>query len=161
MNVYDFAIKMAEDGEKFYRGLAGRVTRPGLRRILTMLADDQAIHRGNFQEMKGSEEKQPPEAAILEGVTNVFAQRLKRRVKVDEDLPQTELYRRGQAIYKECEDFYRGMASKVRSRRLKEAFLKVADEQQRHYFNLEHVIAFISEPQQDIEDPEWSRVKEP
>ncbi len=161
MDVYDFAMKMAEDGEKFFSTLAKRVTKPGLRRILTMLADDQAIDRRNFEEMKGSEKKSLPNAAILDGVENVFARRMKRPMKVDEDLPQAELYRRGQALYKECEDFYRGMASKVRSRRLKEAFLKVADEQQRHYFTLEHIIGFISGPEQELENPEWYRAEEP
>jgi rubrerythrin len=160
MDVYDFAMQMAEDGEKFYRMLAGRVTKPGLRRILTMLADDQAIHRRTFQEMKGSEKKPLPKAEILEGVKNVFAQRMKRPMKVGEDLTQAELYQRGQALYRECEDFYREMASKVTSKRLKEAFLRVADEQRRHYFTLEHIITFISEPQQGLEDPEWFRAEE-
>lgn len=160
MNVYDFAIKMAEDGEKFYRRLARGVTRQGLQRVLTMLADDQAIHLRNFQKMKESGKEPPPEAAVLKGVTNIFARRMRRPVKVDENLPQAELYRRGQEIYRECEDFYREMASKVTNRRLREDFLRVADEQQRHYFDLEHILGFISEPQQGIEDPEWSRVDE-
>ena len=160
MDVYDFAMQMAEDGEKFYRTLAGRVTKPGLRRILTMLADDQVIHRRTFQEMQGNEKKPLPKAEILDGVKNVFAQRMKRPMNVDENLPQAELYRRGQTIYRECEGFYREMASKVKSRRLKEAFLRVADEQQRHYFTLEHIITFISEPQQGLENPEWSSAEE-
>jgi rubrerythrin len=161
MDVYDFAMQMAEDGERFYRMLAGRATKPSVRRILTMLADDQALHHRNFQEMKGGEKKPLPKAKILDGVKNVFAQRMKRPMKVDENLPQADLYRKGQAIYRECEDFYRAMASKVRSSQLKEAFLRVADEQQRHYFTLEHVIAFISGPQQGLEDAEWYRAEEP
>jgi hypothetical protein len=47
------------------------------------------------------------------------------------------------------------------SRRLKEAFLRVADEQQRHYFSLEHIINFVSEPEQELENPEWYRAEEP
>ena len=45
MNPYDFAIQMSRDGEKFFRTLTKQVKKPGLRRIVVMLASDQTIHR--------------------------------------------------------------------------------------------------------------------
>jgi hypothetical protein len=39
----------------FSSTLAKRVSKPGLQRILKMLADDQAIDRRKFEEMKGGE----------------------------------------------------------------------------------------------------------
>ena len=46
MSPYDFAIQMSRDGEKFFRTLATQVKKPGLHKILVMLANDQAIHFG-------------------------------------------------------------------------------------------------------------------
>jgi rubrerythrin len=159
MNPYDFAIQMSRDGEKFFRTLTRNVKKPGLRKILSILADDQVIHRRDLAKMKKAEGKILPDAKNLAGALNPFAQRLKRLrhgEKVEENLPPAELYRRGQELYKECEDFYRKRAAWVKDPRLKQAFLGVAEEQQKHHITLEHLINFIMEPQQGLEDAEWN-----
>ena len=159
MNPYDFAIQMSRDGEKFFRTLTKQVKKPGLRKILVLLANDQATHRRDFEKMKKTEGRTLADAKNLTGALNPFAQRLKRvdlGERLDEDLPPAELYRRGQALDKECEDFYRKRAARVKEPRLKQAFLGVAEEQRKHYFTLEHLINFILEPEQGLEDAEWS-----
>ncbi len=159
MNPYDFAIQMSQDGEKFFRTLTKQVKKPRLRKILVLLASDQAMHRRDFEKMKKAEGRTLPDAKNLTGALNPFAQRLKRLglgEKVDENLPPAELYRRGQALDKECEDFYRKRAARVKHPRLKQAFLGLAEEQRIHHVTLEHLINFISEPQQVLEDAEWN-----
>jgi rubrerythrin len=159
MNPYDFAIQMSRDGEKFFRTLTKQVKKPGLRKILVILANDQATHRRDFAKMKKTGRTSLPDAGNLAGAVNPFAQRLKRMdlgERLDENLPPEEIYRRGQALDKECEDFYRKRATRVKDARLKQAFLGIAEEQRKHYFTLEHLINFILEPQQEIEDAEWN-----
>ena len=159
MNPYDFAIQMSRDGEKFFRTLTRQVKRPGLRKILAILANDQATHRRDFAKMKKTEGRTLPDAKNLTGALNPFAQRLKRLgrgERLDENLPPAELYQRGQALDKECEDFYRKRAARVKDPRLKQAFLGVAEEQRKHHITLEHLINFILEPQQGLEDAEWN-----
>jgi len=159
MNPYDFAIQMSQDGEKFFRTLTKQVKKPGLRKILVTLANDQAIHRSDFAKMKKAEGKTLPDATNLAGVVNPFAQRLKRLgrgERLDENLPPADLYRRGQALDKECENFYRKRAARVKDPRLKRAFLGLAEEQRKHQISLEHLINVIIEPQQELEDAEWN-----
>jgi len=159
MNPYDFAIQMSHDGEKFFRTLTRQVKKPRLRKILAVLADDQAAHRRDFAKMKKAEGKSLPDDKNLTGAVNPFAQRLKRLdrgERPDENLPPEELYRRGQELDKESEDFYRKRAARIKNPRLKQAFLEIAEEQRKHYFSLEHLINFILEPQQELEDAEWN-----
>jgi len=159
MNPYDFAIQMSRDGEKFFRTLTKQVKKPGLRKIMVMLANDQATHRSDFEKMKKAEGVDLPDAKNLTGALNPFAKRLRRLdlgERLDENMAPAELYRRGQALDKECEDFYRKRVTRVKDPRLKQAFLGVAEEQRKHYFTLEHLINFILEPQQELEDAEWS-----
>jgi rubrerythrin len=159
MNLYDFAIQMSRDGETFFRTLTKQVKRPGLRKILVMLANDQATHRRDFVRMKKAEGSPRVDARNLTTTLNPFAQRLKRMdlgERLDENLPPSELYRRGQMLDKECEDFFRKRAARVKDPRLKQALLGVAEEQRKHYVTLEHLINFILEPQQGLEDAEWN-----
>ena len=164
MNPYDFAIQMSHDGEKFFRTLAKQVKKPRLRKILAILADDQAAHRRDFAKMKKAEGKALPDAKNLAGAVNPFARRLKRLSsgeRPDENLPPEELYRRGQTLDKECEVFYRKRAARIKNPELKRGFLEIAEEQRRHYFTLEHLINFILEPQQGLEDAEWAMTETP
>lgn len=163
MNPYDLAIQMSSDGEKFFRTLSKRVKRPALRKILATLANDQAMHRRDYEEIKEAEAgagRSLPDARNLSGALNPFALRLKRLDrghKVDEDLPPGELYRRGQELDEECENFYLKRATRVKDPRIKLALLGFAEQQRKHYFALEHLINFIIlEPQQELEDAEWS-----
>lgn len=164
MNPYDFAIQMSRDGEKFFRTLTRQLKKPGLRKIMAMLAEDQATHGRDLARMKKAEGTTLPDAKNLTGALNPFAQRLKRLglgERLDENLPPAELYRRGQALDKECEDFYRKRAGRVKNPRLKQAFLGVAEEQRKHRISLEHLINFIMEPQQELEDAEWNITEPP
>ena len=164
MNPYDFAIEMSHDGEKFFRTLTKQVKKPGLRKILFTLANDQAIHRRDLEKMKKAEGTTLPDAKNLTGALNPFAQRLKRLnlgERLNENLPPEEIYRRGQELDKECEDFYRKKAGRVKDLRLKQAFLGIAEEQRKHYFSLENLINFIMEPQQGLEDAEWNMTEMP
>ena len=126
MNPYDFAIQMSHDGEKFFRTLTKQVKKPSLRKILVTLAKDQAIHRRDFAKMKKAEGRSLPDVGNLAGAVNPFAERLKRLgrgERVDENLPPAELYRRGQALDKACEDFYRKRAARIKNPELKQAYL--------------------------------------
>ncbi|PKN62719.1 MAG: hypothetical protein CVU57_22955 [Deltaproteobacteria bacterium HGW-Deltaproteobacteria-15] len=152
MNPYDFAIQMSRDGEKFFRVLKRQVTKPGLRRILVMLAKDQALHRQDLLKMKKAEGTSLDDAGNLSGVRNPFAERIERLAAgewLDENLPSAELHRRGKELANECEDFYRKRAAMVKSPSLKQAFLGVAEVQRKHYLTLEHLI------KQGLADAEW------
>ncbi len=159
MNLYDFAIQMSRDGEKFFRTLTGQVKKPGLRKILSVLAEDQVAHCRDLEKLKKAGGTSLADAGSLTGALNPFAARLERLSRgepVDENLPPAELYRRGQELDRECEDFYRKRAAQENDPRLRQAFLEVAEEQRKHYVTLEHLINFILEPEQGLEDAEWS-----
>lgn len=159
MSLYDFAIEMSRDGEKFFHTLTKQVKKPGLHKILVTLAEDQAAHGRDLEEMKKAKGKTLPDAGVLRRAVNPFAKRLKRLgsgERLDENIPPAELYRKGQELYEECEAFYRKKAAQVKAPQLRQAFLEVADEQRKHYIGLEHLINFILEPHQGLEDAEWN-----
>ena len=55
MNVYDYAIKMEQTSETYYRGMADDCSDIGLKTILTMLADEEAKHRHALAQMKAGQ----------------------------------------------------------------------------------------------------------
>lgn len=51
MNVYEYAMKVEKDGEAYYRELASKSPNNGLKRIFTMLAEEEIKHYNVFKNM--------------------------------------------------------------------------------------------------------------
>ena len=160
MNVFDFAMNMEKEGEQFYRELAQKSSDKGLERIFNMLADDEVKHYETFQKMKDEEDTENAETQILQNAKSIFAQIKEENQEVNPDVNQVDLYKKAQDVEKENEDFYRQKAGEVDDEKHKEIFLKIADEEKRHYHLLHNIIEFVSRPQQWLEDAEFYHLEE-
>ena len=78
----------------------------------------------------------------------------------DFDLKQTELYKKAQDIEKKSYEFYTEKANEVTEEYQKEVFLKLADEEKKHYFLLENIIEFVSRPETWLENAEFYHLEE-
>ena len=59
---------------------------------------------------------------------------------------QVEVYQQAQSLEQQSRDFYRDKAREAQKRSHKELFLRLADEEQRHFFLLDHMIEFVNRP---------------
>ena len=158
MDIYDYAMQMEKDGENYYRELAEKTTNPGLKRILTMLAGAEVKHYNLFQSMKRNEDLPDTDTEILANVKNVFVKMWEEK-ETSVDVSQTELYRKAQGIEKKSRDFYLEKAGEVAASQ-KAIFVRIADEEKKHYFILENIIDFVSRPEMWLENPEWYHLEE-
>jgi rubrerythrin len=160
MNIYEYAMQMEKDGEDFYRDLAGRVDNKGLKNILTMLADAEVIHYTIFKKMKDNVKVKVADTPILSKVKNVFVQMKEENETAGASPSQIELYRKAQGIEKKSRDFYLEKAAEQKDQGQKEIFLKIAEEERKHYEILAKLIDFVSRPQTWLEDAEWYHMEE-
>ena len=159
MDIYDYAMQMERDGEDLYRDLANKAANKGLRSILTMLADAEVKHYKLFENMKRNDKVVVADTSILNDVKNVFVT-MKQEKSVEADVSQTELYRKAQGIEKLTQDFYLDKAGKVEDKSQSGVFLKIADEEKRHYLVLESIINFVNRPESWLENAEWYHLEE-
>jgi rubrerythrin len=159
MNIYEYAMQMEKDGENYYRQLAQKTGNKGLKTILTMLADEEVMHYNVIENMKTS---QPTlaETALLTDAKNVFVQLQNTSESFDSDLGQIELYKKAQDIEKKSQDFYQEKAGEAEDEYQKGLFLRLANEEKKHYFLLENIIEFVSRPEQWLEDAEFNHLEE-
>lgn len=158
MNIYDFAMQMEQDQESLYRKLSAGTAAPGVQRILNMLADDEAKHYQIVRQLKAN--APTPEMAsteILSGARTIFA--AMQGQAFDLEGLQIEVYRQAQSLEQQSRDFYREKASEAQDPSHKELLLKLADEEQRHYFLLDHMIEFVNRPRTWIEDAEFNHLE--
>lgn len=159
MDIFDFAMKMEKDGEQYYRELASKSKNKGVTNILTMMADEEVKHYNLMQRMK-SESPDIGDTEILKNVRNVFENMKDGGDKFDFDSNQKDLYKKAQKLEKQSEDFYKSKSNQVDDDKKKAAFLKIADEENRHYRILQNLIDFVAKPETYLEDAEFSNLEE-
>jgi len=159
MNIFEYALQMEKDGEDYYRQLAQKTANKGLKTILTMLADEEVKHYNAIEKIKTTEPHMA-ETTILTDAKNVFVQIQKSGESFDFDLGQAELYKKAQDIEERSRDFYMEKANEVKEGYQKEIFLRLADEEKKHYFLLENIIEFVSRPETWLENAEFYHLEE-
>ena len=160
MDVFDYAMQMEKDGENYYREGAARSASAGMKKIMTMLADAEVKHYNLFKQMKEHEPIDLPEATILKDVKNIFVSMKEKGGLEGISASETDFYRTAQDIEKKSEDFYLEKAAETDDSLQKETFLRVAKEENKHYFILDRIIEFVARPEQWLENAEWYHLEE-
>jgi len=158
MNIYEFAMQMERDGERFYRNLADGSSSQGMSRILTALADDEAKHYITVKEMAEDVEPDMDKTTVLTDAKNVFAQM--QGTSLDLGGLQVEVYRQAQEIERQSRKFYKEQADQATKASARTILLEIADEEQRHYFLLDRIVEFIDRPRTWIENAEFNHLDE-
>ena len=159
MNIFEYAMQMEKDGEDYYRQLAQQTSNKGLQTILTSLADEEFKHYTAIDRMQ-TKEPHMEEATILTDARNVFVHIKESGESFDFDIEQKELYKKARDIEKESRDFYTEKANEVTEEYQKEIFLRLADEEGKHYFLLDNIIEFVSRPAYWLDNAEFCHLEE-
>jgi len=159
MNIFEYAMQMEKDGEAYYRELAQQAANKGLKTILTMLADEEVKHYNAIEKTK-TVEPHMAETTILTDAKNVFVQIQESGESFDFDLGQIKLYKKAQDIEEASRDLYLEKANEVEEEYRKGIFLRLADEEKKHYFLLENIIEFVSRPESWLENAEFYHLEE-
>ncbi len=163
MNIFEYAMKMEEDGRAFYLEHAEKVSVPELKRILVELAEDELRHYNIIKAMRDgqtTEYKEAEKTTILSTVKNVFESLKADGKELSFRADAKDLWEQAQEIEKKSEDFYRQKAGEVDNETQKLILNRIADEEHKHWVTLENVIQFLDRPKQWLENAEWSHLED-
>ncbi len=154
MNVFDYSMKMEQDGEAFYRKMAEQTNDKGLQAIFTMLADEEVKHYKTFKGMKEGR-TDLPETPFLKNLKNVFEEMEEGGGKVDFGDQTRDQYETAKEIELKSEEFYREQAENVKGKQQQEVMLKIADEERKHFEIVDNMMVLMERPERWLEDAEW------
>lgn len=162
MNVLEHAMQMEKDGENYYKELANKTVSSGLKSIFLHLAENEIEHYNTFKEMKENNDYNFKETKILEQVKNIFIQMKENNEDVSTvNISQKDAYQKALDIEKQSIDFFEDLEKKeLESDVQKEIISKIKEEEERHYFLLENIIQFISNPDTWLENAEWNNLSD-
>ncbi len=164
MDIYEFAMQMEKDGENYYRELMNGCKTPGLKKIFTLLADEEAKHYTFLERLRQKKGlSQTVETPILQNVKNIFLE-----MKTGKQHPDTETIHAKDAFIKarDIEEasrkFYQEKAEEVQDAEAKSLLQTLAKVEERHFRIMENIIEFISRPEPGnwLENAEWHHLEE-
>ena len=160
MDIFDFALKMEKDGEKYYRELSEKTDVEGLKTILTMLADAEVKHVRMIEQMRtDAKGVRMAEDALFEDTKNIFQQMKASKPVFDFDATHADFYRKALDIEAKSHAFYKEQADKSGDDE-KRLFLQLAEEEKRHMILMENLTEFVSRPESWLENAEWYHLDE-
>lgn len=157
MTVLDFAMETERSGRDFYRRLAQRADREGLRTIYGRMADDEERMLRTFRTL--SERLPASDSRALEGMGNPFDRNLNQEeaLRLDSE-PEAYIYL--MKIEKDLCRMYEDAAGRETNPEARKQLLTVAAEEERELRELETTYDFINAPNEYLAWREFSNLDE-
>ncbi len=160
MNIFEFAMQMEKDGEAYYRELADRAGNEGLRRIFGMMADDEVKHYQIFEALAREMSTSMADTVILNGAVNIFKAMDASTVDASAEADQVAAYQKAQQVEAESRDWYLEKARELGEGPQASFLTRIAEEEQKHYRLLGHIIEFVTRPSHWIEQAEFNHLED-
>jgi rubrerythrin len=161
MNVFDFAMKMEEDGKTYYEKLASQTSHPGLKTIFTRLAEDEQKHYEIFQKLKSSGiAPAMSDSTIIAEAKNVFEELSDEGKALKGIEGNLAAYQHAMKVEADSFRLYEKAANEENDPVTKNLLMKIAGEEHKHFNVLENVYHFVNAPNQYIAWGEFSNLDE-
>jgi rubrerythrin len=158
MNVFDFAMKMELQGKACYDDLAKTTKVPGLKTIFLGLAADEQKHYEVFRNMKEGKAWSMTDSTMLEKAKSVFRDMLADKEHIVELHEDLDAYRVGLKIEADSVKLYEDLAKKEQNPETVQLYLKIANEEKKHFNIIENVCDFVMRPKYFLEWREFSNL---
>lgn len=164
MDIYEFAMKMEKDGEAYYHELMNTSNSPGLKKIFSLLADEEAKHYDIIKKIW--QKKSLPrtvETHILNDVKNIFVEMKAKKQGLDTStLDAKQAFIKARDIEEESRKFYQEKSEEESDAEAKALLKTLAKEEEKHFHIMENIIEFISKPEPGnwLENAEWHHLEE-
>lgn len=159
MNVYEYAMKVEKDGERYYRELAEKADDVGLKQILNMLAEEEIKHFVVFEKMSKSQNLPiQTQVDVFSHAKTIFQKMRDENKNYSFSDDQVEYYKRALLSEESSYKFYTEKALMLEDDEQRKVFLRIAEEERQHMVLLENLVEYVSSPAHWIESAEFNNM---
>jgi rubrerythrin len=164
MDIFDFALKMESDGEKYYRDLAEKVSLSELKYVLEGLAEDEQRHHKIIQSLQRQTANFVEADPALQKTGHVFAGgKYKGSVLDNKELfiaklkgQQLDVYQAALTKEKESVELYGKLGENAKGREEKIICEKLRREEEKHVEVIEDIIDMLNHVHDWVDAPEFN-----
>ncbi|HWR45086.1 ferritin family protein [Sporomusa sp.] len=165
MDIFDFALKMELDGEKYYRELAEKVQYDDLKTVLVGLAEDEQSHYNIILAAKNKSLNDIDANLSFSKVQNVFSINKEFFTKNEEAIAklkheQMDVYRGALAKEHESVELYKKLKETAETQEQRLICDKLMTEEENHVTVLERIIEMLNHVNDWVESAEFNLKEE-
>ena len=160
MDVYQFAIDMELDGERYYREQALKYAGTALQPVLELLAQDEAKHAALLTDQLAGKPYALAAQPELTRRMSLFRNAPDADATVNGLPDQPELYRAALAKEQQSVELYAGMRDRAADAQAETLFSFLVEEENGHLAILEEMYHHVNRPREWVESAEFG-VREP
>ncbi|MDA3785397.1 MAG: ferritin family protein [Deltaproteobacteria bacterium] len=155
MDMFEFAIQMEKDAETLYLKMAAEAPVEGIKKVLLMLAEEEARHRFTIEQLQKKQGISPAKGVALE-IKTVFAELRhdKSIIQISEDA--LDDYQKALKIEEKGIQFYKEQFAKAKDEASAKLFEVLMKQESYHYKTVENVLEMVRKPQWWVEDAEFN-----
>lgn len=154
MDIWNFAIKMENDGEEYYRKQAEKNKGGKMEVVFYSLAEDEKIH-ANILEKKRDQVDYTLEESNVAEYSNVFDKEEEFKIEIKPDPKQIDFYRLALEKEQESIDLYKKMMDESEESDEKDLFSWLIEQEKMHHKLLYDLITLLEKPESWVEDAEF------
>ncbi len=154
MSLIDEAVRLERRAERAYRDAMESTSDPGARRILELLADEEAKHA---EILLGTQEADGIRGQDLVQEARGWVQGNVEggSTSISPDRSLISLLRRGMDVERTTETFYREHAEDAEDAERADLFVRLADREREHFAFLSSLVEYYNRPNEWVEDAEF------
>lgn len=160
MDTLKFAIKMENDGEKYYLEQAKLHAGKSLSVVFENLAKDERNHAEILEKKLGNKSFSLVDNHTLEGAQNIFKDLKDVRSEIKDIPSQLDVYRIALKIEQDSIDMYKSFLQKTSDDLEKELYSFLVKQEEEHYNVLDELIKLVNRPNDWVESAEFGVQKE-
>ena len=160
MAIFEFAIGMEMDGEKYYRDQAQRNAGNPLEKIFYMLAEDEKRHAEILQNKEAGGDYALAQNETLAGSKSIFQGIGDFKSEIQIVPGQLDLYTAAMEMEKKSIDLYEEFLSKAQDEPSKEIFAYLIGQEKEHYTIMEDLAEMVRHALDWVESAEFGIRKE-
>jgi rubrerythrin len=158
MNIIECTIAMKEGTQAHYQRLAEAVEDAELKRLFSLLADEERKHLGMLRKINQRVRPTGDELTSLEASVCAFRPILDTNHLSAELRRDPDAYRHVVAEEEDTIEFFDHLADEVRDARMKKLCRLLARQERRHLAAVENIYTFVEEPRTYLEWGESSNL---
>lgn len=156
MEIFDLALSMELDLEKFYRGQAELNDENSLKVVFTLLANEEKNHAKLLGDNANKLSLSLEDSHILSEVQPIF-KNIANFTSNIKDLPdQLDIYRMALEKEQQSLKFYKELHVDATEEKTKTVFEYLAKQEEKHCVILEELIKLLTRPEEWVESAEFS-----
>lgn len=156
MNIYDYAMKVEKDGERFYKEMAEKSSHEGLKNIFLMLAKQEACHYEIFKSLKENSSVDIKKLDdFKDDEKNIFEVLDDKDKQIVFPIEEVRYYEKAINTEDDAIKFYKQKALEVDDENEREILNQIIAEEEKHKEILENLLDYIQEGSNLVQSAEF------